>query len=380
MASSYKISVYKATAQIKHNCRMLYEKDPSYNLNLSIKNELLTMRDGKIVYTATDVLEAKYKKRVLEANPAKRKDLNTMIEWVVTLPKNVPTEKERDFFDSVIKFTTQRYGVGNFVGAAIHRDEPTARPHIHLDFVPCVAKMEVDKAKKAELRAARDSEVAALKANPPAEMTIADFKNKIDEIKKECKEKIANLPRLEAGLKISAKEVLTLKDLKTFHPDLQKFCTEQLGFAPEICTGVTKAQGGNKTRGAYRLEEMQKKYEAACRKANIFYKIACFDAILSAYQQNAGAGLQKIAAAAIDSLNKKIKSCSKCNVFNPTADVKINVVDFKEFLKTNQCYSLDAVKDARAKEVQQKTQTTVKEAPPKQNEKVVKSRGAGMTR
>lgn len=234
MASSYKISEYKATAQIMHNCRMLFEKNPSYDISRSIKNELLTMQGYKIVYTTPDALEAKYKKRFLEGIPAKRKNLNTLVEWVVTLPKNVPKEKERDFFQSVIKFTVARYGYDNFVGAAIHRDEPTARPHIHLDFVPAVRKMEVDKEMKAELRFERDEKIAALKTNPPSILPIADLKTKIDEIKKKYKEDIANLPKLEAGLKISAKKVLTLKDLKTFHPDLQKFCAEQLGFTPEI--------------------------------------------------------------------------------------------------------------------------------------------------
>lgn len=376
MASSYKISVYKATAQIKHNCRMLYEKDPSYNLNLSIKNELLTMKDDKIVYTTPNILEAKYKNRVTEANPAKRKDLNTLIEWVVTLPKNVPKDRERDFFNSVIKFTTERYGVDNFVGAAIHRDEPTARPHVHLDFVPAVKKLETDKEKKAELRAARDSEIAALKANPPSDMTIADFKNKIEEIKKQCKEKISQLPKIEVGLKISAKEVLTLKDLKTFHPNLQEFCAKDLGFTPEICTGITKAQGGNKTRGAYRLEEMQKAYEKACARANMFYKVACFDAIFTAYQQNAGASIQQITKVAIDSLNKKIKNFAKCNEFSPNSDIKIGVVGFKKFLDTNQCYFLRAPAPTRAQEIQ----TATKETPQKQTEKLVKQKGAELTR
>lgn len=382
MASSYKISVYKATAQIKHNCRLLYEKDPSYNLNLSIKNELLTVKDNKIVYTTPDILEAKYKSRVVAGNPAKRKDLNTLIEWVVTLPKNVPSNKEKDFFNSVIKFTCQRYGADNFVGAAVHRDEPTARPHIHLDFVPCIVKLEVDKAKKAELRAERDAKIAALKANPPSDMTIAEFKNKIEAIKKECKEKIAQLPKLETGLKISAKEVLTLKDLKTFHPDLQKYCTAELGFTTEICTGVTKAQGGNKTRGAYKLEEMQKKYEAACRKANMFFKIACLDAIFSAYQQNTGAKMQEITAAAVASLNKKIENAAKSSTFNPRTDVKISVIDFKKFLETNRCYSYSIAKDTHTHETHEthETHTITKEASPRQAEKSVKQRGAEMTR
>lgn len=379
MASSYKISVYKAVAQIKHNSRVLPEKNPSYDIRQSVKNDLLAMQNDRIVYTTADALESKYKARVLEGNPAKRKDLNTLIEWVVTVPKNVPAEREKDFFNSVIRFTTERYGVDNFIGAAIHRDEPTARPHIHLDFVPRVKKLETDKQKKAELRAERDAKIAKLKANPPLDMTVADFKNKIDTIKKECKEKIAQLPKLEAGLKISAKEVLTLKELKTFHPDLQRYCTEQLGFTPEICTGITKAQGGNKTRGAYRLEEMQKKYEIACRKANMFFKIACLDAILDAYQQNAGAKMQEITAAAVASLNKKIENASKSSTFNPRSDVRINVIDFKKFLGTSRCYSFAVTKDTRTHEAPE-THTVQKEASSTHEEKQVKQKGTKMIR
>ena len=259
MASVYKISIQKAICQLRHNTRRLPEKRPSFDRKLSGKNEILYYNGECVCPISPEAAEDIYKKRVHGAELSRRKDLNALCEWVVTLPQNVPPSKEDAFFFAAQQFISERYGIDNLVASFIHRDEPTARPHIHIDFVPCVNKLAVDNAKKQALRRARDKEIAELKSTAADTMTVSELREKIDSIKADCKKAVADLPKKVIGYKISAKEVLTIRDLKTFHPDFQKFCTRELGFTPHILTGITKAQGGNKTRGAYRLEQAEAK-------------------------------------------------------------------------------------------------------------------------
>ena len=257
MASVYKISMQKAICQLRHNTRRLPEKRPSFNSTLSGKNEILYFNGQGVCPISPEAAENTYKKIVQGAELSRRKDLNTLCEWVITLPQNVPPAKENAFFFAAQQFIAERYGTDNIVAAFIHRDEPSARPHIHIDFVPCVVKLAVDEEKKKELRRERDKEIATLKSTASDSMTISELNKKIRTIKDDCKKSVAALPRMVVGYKISAKEVLTIRDLKTFRPDFQKFCTRELGFTPSILTGITKAQGGNKTRGAYRLEQAE---------------------------------------------------------------------------------------------------------------------------
>ena len=66
----------------------------------------------------------------------RRKDINVMIDWVITLPDDVPPEKAREFFESVYEFNSERYGTENVISAWVHMDEST--PHMHFAFVPVV--------------------------------------------------------------------------------------------------------------------------------------------------------------------------------------------------------------------------------------------------
>lgn len=65
-----------------------------------------------------------------------RKDANVMFSWVVTVPKDVRPEDQRDFFETTVKFLNQRYGFENCICASVHLDEPGARPHLHYDSIP----------------------------------------------------------------------------------------------------------------------------------------------------------------------------------------------------------------------------------------------------
>lgn len=65
-----------------------------------------------------------------------RKDANVMLDWVVTAPRDLPSGRERDFFDAVVSFVRGRYGSENVPGGFVHMDEAT--PHVHVPVVPRV--------------------------------------------------------------------------------------------------------------------------------------------------------------------------------------------------------------------------------------------------
>lgn len=91
------------------------------------------------------------KKRTKELNCLKRKDVNVMATWVVTIPqqylnkaKQDPDEFLRDtedtysykFFKATYNFLENKYGKDNVVGGYVHVDETT--PHMHFAFIPTV--------------------------------------------------------------------------------------------------------------------------------------------------------------------------------------------------------------------------------------------------
>ena len=133
-----------------------------------------------------------YKNRKGELYCYNRKDVVTMVEWTVTVPKTVPQEYHRVFFEKTTEFLNQRYKSENCVSAIVHCDETT--PHLHYDFIP---------------------------ATP-------DLKH--------------------GGQKICCNDVITREELRTFHRDLKKYLQESaIPGAEEVMSGITQAQGGNRT-------------------------------------------------------------------------------------------------------------------------------------
>lgn len=133
----------------------------------------------------------------------KRKDVNVMASWLVTAPKTLPEERQREFFERSYKFLEQKYGKQNVISAYIHMDETT--PHMHFCFVPVV----YDRKKKRE--------------------------------------------------KVSCKECVTKYDLQKFHPEFQKDLDnwrEQNGYEFEcnILNGATA--GGNLTVEQLKASEL----------------------------------------------------------------------------------------------------------------------------
>ena len=69
-------------------------------------------------------------KRCGEVQCMNRKDVNVMVSWVVTLPKEFPQERSREFFEQTYKFLNERYGgEQNVISSYVHMDE--TQPHMH---------------------------------------------------------------------------------------------------------------------------------------------------------------------------------------------------------------------------------------------------------
>lgn len=130
-------------------------------------------------------------KRLSEVKVLKRKDVNVICSWVVTLPKTIEinSREEKEFFEETYKFLKNEYGEKNIISSYVHKDEVT--PHMHFCFVPVV----IDKKKNIE--------------------------------------------------KVSAKELITKEHLKTFHNRLDRYLSNYFKREIGILNGAT--ENGNKT-------------------------------------------------------------------------------------------------------------------------------------
>ena len=124
-----------------------------------------------------------------------RADVNTLVSWVVTAPKDLDANTSDQFFDECMQFIKNRYCLGkdNLVSAVVHRDE--SNDHIHVKFVPLEADLK------------------------------------------------------RGGFKVSAKECVNLEDLRSFHNDLDRRLEASYGkdYFPSVKTGIIAQQGHNKS-------------------------------------------------------------------------------------------------------------------------------------
>lgn len=127
------------------------------------------------------------KQRINEVKHLKRDDVVYMVDWIVTLPKDVLEEDTERFFEYTYQFLEQKYKKENAVSAWVHMDETT--PHIHFSFIPII---EID-----------------------------------------------GIERLKC------KDILTKQELKRFHPDLSAYIEQRLGYMPSIQNNATI--NGNRT-------------------------------------------------------------------------------------------------------------------------------------
>lgn len=140
-------------------------------------------------------------KRISALRCLNRKNVNVMISWVVTLPKEMNDKsaaEKRKFFERTYEFLKERYGVENVISAYVHMDE--TQPHMHFAFTPVM----------------------------------------YDEKKRRYK--------------FDAKVVGSRKDLRTFHKDLDVRLEHELGYRTGVINGITELN-----LSIQELKEMQKK-------------------------------------------------------------------------------------------------------------------------
>lgn len=208
MAAVKSFSRGAAEGQIRH-CERLPEEHRNRK-NKDIHSEL-TARNYKLSPPELTGSLMQRVNRICESEGIKlpkRKDLNVMCSWVITLPENIKNIDERQqFFSACYDFLCKRYGAGHVLMATVHLDETT--PHMHFGWLP-VAKKE------------------------------------------------------NGDLTVSSKRVLTLRELKSFHGDLFNHLKQTTGREWGVVNGKTAAAGGNQT-----VDEMK---AAALQKAEAAYK------------------------------------------------------------------------------------------------------------
>lgn len=163
----------------------------------------------------------------------KRKDVNIVCSWVVTVPKTLKEEHHKQFFNETYDFLTKRYGKENTIGAYVHMDE--VQPHLHYVFVPIVH----------------------------------DNKRNI--------------------LKVCAKDVINRKELKTFHNDLKKHLENKMNMQVDILNGATI--NGNKTVLELKRESAIKKINAIesiekIKRESAYDKIQHFERLTKDAEKN----------------------------------------------------------------------------------------------
>ena len=150
------------------------------------------------------------KERLSEVYCLKRDDVKVMCSWVLTAPKELPEEHQREFFERSYKFLADRYGEKNVISAYVHMDETS--PHMHFAFIPVVHDLKKDREK------------------------------------------------------VSAKEVMTKVEMNSFHTDLQEVMNEFVAehdyeFECNVLNGAT--DNGNLTVQGLKAKELEAKNEVA---------------------------------------------------------------------------------------------------------------------
>lgn len=136
------------------------------------------------------------KKRCEEFKILKRKDVNWLVSWVITMPADYTGNKEL-FFKESYNFMENRYGKENIVSSYVHLDETS--PHMHFCFVPVI----------------------------------------FDKKKQEYK--------------VNAKQCINKIELKQIHPQMQEYLEKKLQTKVNILNGATAE--GNKTIEQLKKEE-----------------------------------------------------------------------------------------------------------------------------
>lgn len=66
-----------------------------------------------------------------------------LADFILTLPRDFPMERQREFFEAAYEFLEKEVGRENVICGTVHLDEPKARPRMHFAFVPRVDTPEM---------------------------------------------------------------------------------------------------------------------------------------------------------------------------------------------------------------------------------------------
>lgn len=185
MASSEKFTAKAVFNQLRHIERQISNpSNKDIELDKSDMNYFLSPERDISSYSY-------YKQRLEELYVYNRADVIHMVGWVITAPKDLAEGDEENFFLECYRFLEKRYGEKNVISAVVHRDE-SGKSHMHYCFIPAVADKK------------------------------------------------------RGGEKLCVNDVLTPREMNNFHPALQKHLNDN-GVKAKVLTGVTRAQGGNRS-------------------------------------------------------------------------------------------------------------------------------------
>lgn len=195
MASVEKFTAHAVVNQLRHvERRIANPSNKDINLEKKHLNYSLSPDRGMSSYDY-------FKERKSQLYCYGRDDLKVMAGWIVTAPKDLPSEQYEAFFQATHNFLIERYGESNCIQSIVHSDE-SGQPHLHYCFIPAVPDKK------------------------------------------------------HGGEKICANDVINPKELRNFHPALQRYLKSK-GIDANIQTGITKSQGGNKSVREMKEERKQ---------------------------------------------------------------------------------------------------------------------------
>ena len=172
----------------KHYGRLKDEKGNYYKFgNQDIDYERTHLNYNLAVTDQPKNQQQFIKERMEELKCLNRKDVNVMMSWLVTLPKEMnekPMSEQRKFFEKSYKFLKERYGADNVVSAYVHMDE--SQPHMHFAYTPVCWDGKAER------------------------------------------------------YRFNAKKVGSRKDLQTFHKDFDEEMTKQMGYITGVRNGATE--------------------------------------------------------------------------------------------------------------------------------------------
>lgn len=198
---------------LEHNCRTATKDKPDrQRANENINPELTCLnydlaeplRNGQTAQERhNDIIDKANEKSMKDLGRALRSDAVLLCDWILTVPKDLPPEKHKQFFEESFKFMCKQYGEENVISANVHMDETT--PHMHFSFVPLVDDKKY------------------------------------------------------GGKKLCAKNMETPKSLAKIHKDIKEYLEEQLDCPVNVINEATK--DGNKSVLDMKIESARKDYE-----------------------------------------------------------------------------------------------------------------------